>query len=224
MATSEDVFSPRGDGTSSLYSIPLSTTGTDGKAAIFQVADEKGTALISANSATGATTIGGLTATSATLVTPVLGTPTSGNLENCTLAYAQVPLPKIGYKTATVTAADAAWVDGGGAVGTFTLTGVGIPAGAVILGTKVIVTAGFAGDVSATLTIGDGTDADRYMTGTPSIFATAATGIQTGVPSGDKLILTVNSPVLTVTGSSDWGLVAAGGGSMSVTIYYIWTV
>jgi hypothetical protein len=91
---SDEMFSPKGSGTTSLYSIPLSTTGEDGKAAVFQIADEKGTALISANAATGTTTIGGLAATSAVLTTPNIGTPSSGNLVNCTgLSYSQMPLP-----------------------------------------------------------------------------------------------------------------------------------
>lgn len=158
---------------------------------------------------------------SPTLVTPALGTPASGALDNCTLTHTQIPLPKVSYKTWTVTAANL--VDGGGAVGTYTLPSTGIPAGAILLGSMVVVTAGFAGDVSATLKIGDGTDDDRYMTGTPSIFGAAATGIQTGVPSGDKLILTVNSPVVTVTSASDITPVLAGGGSMTIAIYYIQT-
>lgn len=113
-----------------------------------------------------------------------------------------------------------AFTDGGAAVGTLAMTG-SIPAGAIILGTKVLVSAGFAGNVSATLTIGDGSDVDRYMTGTPSVFATAASGIETGVPSGNKLLTAANSPTLTVTASADFTAVNAG--SMDVYIYYIET-
>lgn len=113
------------------------------------------------------------------------------------------------------------FTDGGGAVGTYALTG-SIPAGAVILGTKVLVSAGFTGNVSATLTIGDGSDVDRYMTGTPSVFATAATGIETGPPSGNRLLTAANSPTVTVTASTDFTLVNAG--SMDVFVYYIDTV
>lgn len=123
----------------------------------------------------------------------------------------------------TETHAASSFTDGGAAVGTKTMTG-SIPAGAVLLGSKVLVSAGFAGNVSATLIIGDGSDTDRYMTGTPSVFATAANGIETGVPSGNKLITTANQPVLTVTGSSDFTLILNGGGVMTVSIFYIATV
>lgn len=127
--------------------------------------------------------------------------------------------PSIDSITQTVDYDD--FTDGGAAVGTLTMTD-SVPAGAILLGTKVLVSAGFAGDTSAVLIIGDGSDTDRYMTGTPSVFATAATGIQTGVPSGNKLITTANQPVLTVTSGSDWGSVSAG--TMEVTIYFIRTV
>jgi len=110
------------------------------------------------------------------------------------------------------------FTDGGAAVGTYQMTG-SIPAGAVLLGTKVTVEAGFAGDTSAVLIIGDGSDTDRYMTGTPSVFATAADGIQTGVVSGNKLITAANRPTLTVTSGADWGSVSAG--QLTVRIYYI---
>lgn len=114
----------------------------------------------------------------------------------------------------------AAFTDGGGAAGTIQFAGA-IPAGATLLGSKVLVPEGFAGDVSAALTIGDGTDVDRYMTGTPSVFATAATGIQTGVPSGNKLVTADNRPTLTVTTNADWGSVTAG--QLTVSIYYLQT-
>lgn len=129
--------------------------------------------------------------------------------------------PSVNVLTETHTAAS--FTDGGGTSGTKVMTG-SIPVGAVLLGTKVLVPAGFAGNTTATLVIGDGSDVDRYMTGTPSIFATAANGVETGVPSGNKLITTANQPTLTVTSSTDFTLVLAGGGSIVVSIYYIMTV
>jgi hypothetical protein len=128
--------------------------------------------------------------------------------------------PSVNVLQETHTAAS--FTDGGAAVGTKTMTG-SIPAGALILNAKVLVPAGFAGNVSATLTIGDGSDVDRYNTGTPSVFATAATGVEVGVPSGAKLQIAAVQPVLTVTGNSDYTLILAGGGSVTVAIYYILT-
>lgn len=112
------------------------------------------------------------------------------------------------------------FTDGGSTVGTLVMTD-SVPAGAILLGSKVTVAAGFAGDTSAALTIGDGSDVDRYNTGTPSVFATAASGIQTGAPSGNKLLTSANAPTLTVTSGSDFTSVSAG--TMTVRIYYIAT-
>lgn len=113
------------------------------------------------------------------------------------------------------------FTDGGSTVGTLMMTGF-VPAGAILLGSKLLVDAGFAGDTSATLTIGDGSDVDRFNTGTPDVFTTAASGIQTGVPSGNKLITTAVQPVLTVTTNADFtSCKSNGSGKMTVCIYYI---
>jgi hypothetical protein len=98
-----------------------------------------------------------------------------------------------------------------------------VPRGAILLGSKLVVNAGFLGDVSAALIIGDGSDTDRYNTGTPSVFATAANGVETGVPSGTKLLTAANKPTLTVTSNADFTPVLAGGGSITVSLYYIRT-
>lgn len=132
-----------------------------------------------------------------------------------------VNAPKIKVLTQQILATSL--TDGTAAVGTVSMTGA-IPAGAILLASKVTVTTGFAGDVSASLQIGDGTDVDRLMTGTPSIFANAGTGIETGVPSGAKLVLTVFNPVITVTSAADITPVIAGAGDMTVSIYYLATV
>lgn len=107
-----------------------------------------------------------------------------------------------------------AFTDGGGAAGTFQFPDTfetKIPIGAYVLGTRCILHAGFAGDTSATITIGDGSDVDRYNTGTPDVFTTQATaGIDMGVPSGTKMHTSAIRPTLTITSGSDWGLVTAG--------------
>lgn len=107
---------------------------------------------------------------------------------------------------------------------TFTMAESLVPAGARIIGTFVKVTAGFAGDVSCVLTIGDGSDVDRYNTGTIDIFTTAATGVQTGVPSGALNVLTDHNPVLTITSAAVVDNVIAGAGSITVTIIFARTV
>lgn len=112
----------------------------------------------------------------------------------------------------------AAFTDGGGAAGTYAL-GTTIPAGARFLYALVTGITGFTGDVSAALIIGDGADTDRYMTGTPSVFTTAAAGVDLGVPSGTAWHTTAKTPTLTITSGSDWGLVVAG--SVTITLTYL---
>lgn len=113
------------------------------------------------------------------------------------------------------------FTDGGAAAGTLQMTGT-IPAGAIFLYSKVLVPAGFAGNTSAVLTIGDGSDVDRYNTGTPSVFTTAATGVQMGNPSGNRFHTAAIQPTLTVTGNSDFTAINAG--QLAVTLFYIPTV
>ncbi len=122
----------------------------------------------------------------------------------------------------TQTVLFSAFTDGGAAVGTFALTAGTIPIGAIYLHSKVIVNAGFAGDTSAALTIGDGTDVDRYNTSTINVFATAANGVAPGAPSGTIYHAAAVTPVLTVTTNADFTSVSAG--SLTVSLFYIPTV
>lgn len=112
-----------------------------------------------------------------------------------------------------------ALVDGGAAVGTKALATT-IPAGARYLATLVENIVSFAGDVSASLKIGDGTTADRYMTGTPSVFTTAAQGVDMGVVSGTAWHTAAKTLTATVTSAADITPVLAGGGSCFVTCFF----
>jgi hypothetical protein len=141
---------------------------------------------------------------------------------NCALSYGvSSTSTSRGVRCLTETILKSAFTDGGGTSGTYAMTG-SIPVGAVLLGSKVIVNVGFSGDTSAALIIGDGSDTDRYNTSTINIFATAANGVESGVPSGSKLITTANSPTLTVTSTADFTNVAAAG-SITVSIFYLET-
>ena len=111
------------------------------------------------------------------------------------------------------------FTDGGGASGTYTMKQA-IPAGAVALRTRISNIVGFTGNVSATIIVGDGSDTDRYMTGTPSVFTTAAQGVDAGVVSGTAWHTAAINPVITVTASSDFTLVTAG--RVTVKIFAIY--
>jgi hypothetical protein len=112
----------------------------------------------------------------------------------------------------------AAFTDGGGASGTKNLA-TQIPAGARIIGMHLTALTGFAGDTSAVVIIGDGTDTDRYMTGTPSVFTTAAGGLSLGIPSGVLYHDAAKTVTVTVTSGSDFTAVNAG--SMTVEYFYL---
>lgn len=122
-------------------------------------------------------------------------------------------------KKVTQTVTRAQFTDGGAAVGTFATTTMNIPVGATVLAFALTALTGFIGDTSAVLTIGDGSDVDRYNTGTPSVFTTAANGIALGVASGVKYHDTAVNPVLTLTSASDFTSISAG--SMTLVAYYL---
>lgn len=111
----------------------------------------------------------------------------------------------------------ASFTDGGSTAGTYAL-GISIPAGAVFARSLVTAVTGFTGDTSAVLTIGDGTDVDRYNTGTPSVFTTASAGIDAGAPSGTLFHSTAKTPTLTVTSNADFTSVSAG--QLTVTLFW----
>lgn len=97
-----------------------------------------------------------------------------------------------------------------------------IPAGAVFLSSAIHAIVGFAGDTSAVITLGDGSDVDRYNTGTPSVFTTAAAGVAVGAASGTVFHAAVKTPRVYVTGATDFSdIVTDGNGSVTVTLVYI---
>jgi hypothetical protein len=107
--------------------------------------------------------------------------------------------------------------DGGGTSGTYTLTET-IPAGAFVTQTLLSDVTGFTGDTSAVIIVGDGTDTDRYNTGTPDMFTTAVM-IAAGVPSGVKEHIVLKAPVVTITSAADFTAVVAG--AFTLKIFYI---
>lgn len=106
------------------------------------------------------------------------------------------------------------FTDGGSAVGTLALTEK-IPVGAWVQQALLLNVTGFTGNTSAVMTIGDGTDVDRYNTGTPSVFTTA-NAIDMGVPSGTKIHTAEATVTLTVTGNSDFTAISAGAATVRI--------
>lgn len=116
----------------------------------------------------------------------------------------------------------AAFTDGGSTSGTYALTVGTIPAGAIFIRSAVTTVVGFAGDTTAVMTIGDGTDVDRYNTSTVNVFATAAAGVDAGAASGTDYHAAAKTVTLTITGGSDFtSIVSNGNGSVTVELYYL---
>lgn len=82
-------------------------------------------------------------------------------------------------------------------------TGIELPIGARFVQTLIKDITGFTGGGLSTMvvTAGDGTDPDRYNTGTPSIFATIA-AVDAGAPSGTVYHAAAKEIILTVTCAS----------------------
>jgi len=114
-----------------------------------------------------------------------------------------------------VTRAD--FTDGGSTIGTYALKAT-IPAGAWVHQTILQNVTGFTGDTSATIQVGDGTDVDRYSTGTPSVFTTVAAA-DLGVPSGTKIHTAAATVTVTITSAADFTNVAAGQFTIKIFFY-----
>lgn len=110
----------------------------------------------------------------------------------------------------------AQFTDGGAAIGTKALA-TQIPIGATVSRCYLLDVTGFSGNTSAVMIIGDGTDTDRYMTGTPDVFTTAA-AIDLGAVSGVACHVAAKTVTVTVTSAADFTAVTAG--AATVRIFY----
>ena len=99
--------------------------------------------------------------------------------------------------------------------------GISIPAGAVVERTLVTGIVGFAGDTTATIQVGDGSTADRYMTGTPDVFSTLPAGVDMGAVSGTAFHSSVKTATVVITSATNFtDVVTDGNGSLVVTLFY----
>ena len=110
------------------------------------------------------------------------------------------------------------FTDGGATVGTIDLTNT-LPIGAWVIAAQCTACTGFAGDTSAVVTLGDGSDVDRYNTGTPDVFTTAANGVALGIPSGVQSHAAAATITVTVTTAADFTSVSAG--SLTLEFFYL---
>jgi hypothetical protein len=125
-----------------------------------------------------------------------------------------LPIGNVGVITETV--ARSAFTDGGSTSGTYALK-TQVPAGAFVDRCFLVDVTGFTGDTSATIIVGDGSDTDRYNTGTPSVFSTVA-ALDLGAVSGTAIHTAAKTVTITITSGSDFTLVTAG--SLTIRLYY----
>lgn len=108
--------------------------------------------------------------------------------------------------------------DGGSTTGTYAVPTQTIPQGAFVVRSVLENVTGFTGNVSATIQVGDGTDVDRYSTGTPSVFTTA-NAIDLGAVSGTAIHTAAASVTVTITASTDFTSVTAGAATLRIYYY-----
>lgn len=97
---------------------------------------------------------------------------------------------------------------------------VDLPANAIVVGWKAVVSEGFAGDTTAVMQVGIAGDLDKYSgVTTTSCLAAATVG---ALGNTDNALATVAKTVrVTVTGGTDFGvIVTAANGAMIVSLYY----
>ena len=149
-----------------------------------------------------------------------ISTGLNGSLAGSTLSIT-TSVPKTIVKTQTCAVED--FTDNEDATGTL-ISDITLPIGAILKQAYLTQVVGFAGDTSAVITIGDGTDVDRYNTGTPNVFTTADE-ISTGVPSGVGYHAAAKTVTLIITGATDFtSIVTEGNGTLELTVEYIQTV
>jgi hypothetical protein len=124
--------------------------------------------------------------------------------------------PQGGVQCISETVLYSDFTDGGSTSGTYVLAQA-IPEGAYFYKTLVQNVTGFTGNSSAALIVGDGTDTDRYMTGTPSVYTTD-TSLDVGVASGTLYHDAAKSVTLTVTSGTDFTAVTAG--QLTIKLFY----
>jgi hypothetical protein len=113
------------------------------------------------------------------------------------------------------------FTDGGADIGTYTPTNRTIPAGSMVLATKLKTSGAFFGDTTAIATVGKAGAVDDYFGAAASVFAV---GDDYGKPAteAEGLEPTEVTPIITITTATDFTLaVTNGSGVIAATIYYL---
>jgi len=98
-----------------------------------------------------------------------------------------------------------------------------LPAGAVVIGWRADVTAGFTGDTTAVMQVGIAGDLDKYSANTAqSCLAAGTVGSLALAADSVTGFSDAKTPRVTVTGGADFTTIKTGGsGEMTVEIFFI---
>lgn len=108
------------------------------------------------------------------------------------------------------------FTDGGGATGHVD-TADAVPAGGLVLGWKFVTGTAFIGDTSATVQVGDASDADRFSALTNgSVFTAGTVGSHGPGGSANMFCAAATTPRVTVTSAADFTSVSAGAGTLKL--------
>lgn len=97
---------------------------------------------------------------------------------------------------------------------------VDLPANAIVVGWKAVVSEGFAGDTTAVMQVGIAGDLDRFSAlTTASCFAAGTVGVRGNTDTA--LVMAAQTVRVTVTGGADFTTIkTADNGDMIVSLYY----
>jgi len=124
-------------------------------------------------------------------------------------------------KTLRLEAAASEFTDGGAAAGTYDSRSQKIPAGAIVLGTKISAAKAFIGDTTAVAIVGSTTDDEAFCETAGDVFTTAGGYGAPATTGADTLITAAAVVRITITSGSDFTLLLTTGGQIQIEVYYL---
>lgn len=156
--------------------------------------------------------------------TDLLSVAVSGDATLASSGALILAVPKVSVISKVCAVAD--FTDNTNTTGYIDFATDSLPAGAIPIAWKAVVTGGFAGDTTAVIQVGVAGILDRFSADTAqSVFAAGTVGSACLAAGACDGIGAASTPRVTVTGGADFtSIVTNAGGAMTVYLYYIATV